>query len=221
MSNNEFPLMTSNNEHGDTATQGFNDAVEISMDSNLATDPSWTRGQRNNGTDVFASVDWDPNDQMIQMPDVLEMEPGDHRTNPHLLMDRLRDRKHAMDSAPHVKIVAPNEAGAFGFYWNAPSGSINAIQTFQVLTQDPHRYRVKLHPWVASGSPGVIWIGSDPGNVQQAASNNLSLSAYPLTAGNSNTFNEHEFFWNDDMWASLDVSSTVGTYLFVTVERYT
>ena len=221
MSNNEFPLMTSNNEHGDTATQGFNDAVEISMDSNLATDPSWTRGQRNNGTDVFASVDWDPNDQMIQMPDVLEMEPGDHRTNPHLLMYRLRDRKHAMDSAPHVKILAPNEAGAFGFYWNAPNGYINAIQTFQVLTQDPHRYRVKLHPWVASGSPGVIWIGSDPGNVQQAASNNLSLSAYPLSAGNANAFNEMEFFWNDDMWASLDVSATVGTYLFVTVERYT
>jgi hypothetical protein len=56
--------------------------------------------------------------------------------------------------------------------------------------------------------------------VQQAASNNLSLSAYPLSAGNANTFNEHEFYWNDDMWAALDVSATVATYLFVTVERY-
>jgi hypothetical protein len=217
--NDAYPLMTSNNMHGDTATQGFNDSVEVSLDHALAYDPMGTPGLRANGSDILVSTD-DDGEQQIQLPDVLDRTTHDARTEPHAVRTHLQTMVHQTHNMSYVRIQAPTHAGSFGFYWSAPSGSINAVQTFQILTQDPKRYRVKLHPWVASGSPGVIWIGADPGNVQQAASNNLSLSAYPLSAGNANTFNEHEFYWNDDMWAALDVSATVATYLFVTVERY-
>lgn len=219
--NDEFPLMTSDNVHGDTATQGFNSAVNVSLDKSLATDPRGTVGQRSTGADVLAGVDWDPETQKIQQPDVLDKPTGDAKADP----ERIRERLHYMgrdhESAGYVRIKAPDQAGAFGFYWNAPNGSLGGVQVFQILTQDPHRYRVKLHPWATSGTVGQLWIGSDPGNVQQAASGNVSLSAFPLDTGGPNANNISEFFWNDDMWCALDLAATANTYLFVAVERYT
>lgn len=225
MSDDQYPLMTSTNSTGDTATQGFNTSVLESLDPALAKDPAGTVGQRSTGADVLAGVEWYPDNDPHPQESKLDDYSGDQLGHPATVRANIASMRHATEHVPVVRIQAPNKVGTLGFFFPAPNGSSGLVQCVQVLTADPKRYRVQLHPWTTGTStPGQLWLGSDPGNVVQTASGNISLSAYPLDRGGTisgaGVGNTAEFYWTDDMWVSLDIAATVDTYLFVVVEKY-
>lgn len=215
-----YPLMTSDNTTGDTATQGFNDSVLETMNPALKDDAPGTVGLKSSGVDVLAGVEWYPDNDPVPQESKWDDKPLDARTVPEVVPATIRALQHRVDGVPVVRFQAPNASGTLGFFFPAPNGNANLVRVTQVLTPDDKRYRVILHPWVSTGTVGQVWVGANPGDVGQTASGNISLSAFPLNRGGTNSANMSEFHWNDDLWAAVDISATVDTYLFVTVERY-
>ena len=222
MSNNDaYPLVTSTNSTGDTATQGFNTDVLESLDPanrQIVTD---NLGLINTGKDVFYGSDFVHPAHIPQLADALSHVTGRHdKTDLYEIAHALLNAQKHVDNAMWHKQLAPNQVTTGGVYFPAPNGSAAATVVSQVLAYDPQRYRVTLHPWVAgTGVTSTIWIGKDQGDVSQTATG-VPMGGFPLQAGNGNSNNVSEFYWGDTMYASVDITATVDTWLFYVIERY-
>ena len=221
MSNNEaYPLVTSTNKTGDTATQGFNTDVLESLDPDNRQIVSDVLGLSNTGKDVFYGSDFVHPEHIPQLADALAHTTGkDDTTNLHAIAAILLEAQRHVRNATWHKNAAPNLVTTGGVFFPAPSGSAALVSVNQILAYDPQRFRVILHPWAITGTPGIIWIGKEQGDVAQAG-NGTPMGAFPLTAGNVNADNVKDFYWGDTMFAAIDKSATVDTWLFYTVEKY-
>lgn len=228
MDNNEaYPLVTSSNTTGDTATQGFNTDVLESLDPanrQIVTD---NLGLINIGKDVFYGSDFVHPEHIPQIADALAHVTGkDDKTDLMKIAHALIEAQKLIHNAAFTKNLSPNQITTGGLFFPNPSGpSSSASPALQVLGYDPQRYRVTLHPKAfdsagADVTPGRIWIGKEQGDVSGAAGGQGAASAFPLTNGNSNATDTIDFYWGDTMYAALDVSSTVSTWLFYVIERY-
>jgi len=221
MDNNEaYPLVTSTNSTGDTATQGFNTDVLESLDPANRQIVSDNLGLINTGKDVFYGSDFVHPEHIPQLADALAHTTGkDDTTNLHAIAEILiRAQKH-VHNASWIRNAAPNQVTTGGVFFPAPNGSASAVSVSQILAYDPQRYRVTLHPWTSgAGTTAVIWIGKDQGDVAQ--SGGVPMGGFPLSAGNGNADNIVDFYWGDTMYAAIDQAATVDTWLFYTIERY-
>ena len=222
MNDNEaYPLVTSTNSSGDTATQGFNTDVLESLDPanrQIVTD---NLGLINTGKDVFYGSDFVHPEHIPQIADALAHVTGkDDKTDLHKIAHILVAAQRQIANAAWTRNAAPNQVTTGVVFFPAPSGNSALVTTSQVLAYDPQRYRVTLHPWVAgTGVTGTIWLGKEQGDVAQSGSG-VPMGAFPLQAGNGNTNNESVFFWGDTMYAAIDLNATVDTWLFYVIERY-
>ena len=222
MDNNEaYPLVTSTNTTGDTATQGFNTDVLESLDPANRQIVSDVLGLSNIGKDVFYGSDFVHPEHIPQIADALAHVTGRHdKTDVHAIAELLIEAQRHVKTATWQRQAAPNAVTTGGVFFPAPSGNAALVTTNQILAYDPQRYRVTLHPWVSgTGITGTIWIGKEQGDVAQAGSG-VPMGAFPLQAGNGNANNETVFFWGDTLYASIDLNATVDTWLFYVIERY-
>lgn len=231
MSNNEaYPLVTSTNNTGDTATQGFNTDVLESLDPENRQIVTDVLGLINTGKDVFYGSDFVHPEHIPQIADALAHTTGKNDTTDlHAILHELVNAQKQIHNAPWHKQLTPNQITTGGLYMpNATgSGSVagSPTSTVQVLAFDPKRYRVTLHPTAfnssgAAATPGTVWIGRDQGDVAQAAGGGSFSGAFPLDNANSNGNNIAEFYWGDTMYAALDINATQATWLFYVIERY-
>jgi hypothetical protein len=222
VSNNEaYPLVTSTNSTGDTATQGFNTDVLESLDPanrQIVTD---NLGLINTGKDVFYGSDFVHPEHIPQIAEALAHVTGkDDKTDLYKIAHALIDAQKQIANATWIRNLSPNQITTGGLYFPAPNGSTALAQANQVLAYDPQRYRVTLHPWVSgTGVTSTIWISNDQSGVTQTA-NGIPMGGFPLQAGNGNANNVSEFYWSDTMYASVDLNATVDTWLFYVIERY-
>jgi len=227
--NNAYPLVTSTNSTGDTATQGFNTDVLESLDPanrQIVTD---NLGLINTGKDVFYGSDFVHPEHIPQLADALSHVTGkDDKTDLHKIAHILIEAHKQIANATWHRQAAPNQVITGGVYFPNPvgAGSTTAGSVpSQVLSYDPKRYRVTLHPkaFNADGTdatPGRIWIGQNQGDVNAAAGGQGAASAFPLTNGNANANDTIDFYWGDTMFAALDAQATTATWLFYVIERY-
>jgi len=222
MSNNEaYPLVTSTNSTGDTATQGFNTDVLESLDPanrQIVTD---NLGLINTGKDVFYGSDFVHPEHIPQIADALAHTTGKNdKTDLHEVLHQLVAAQKLLANATWNRNLAANQVTTGALYFPAPNGNAQLAQANQVLAYDPQRYRVTLHPWVSgTGVTSTVWIGKDQGDVTQTIGG-IPMGGFPLQAGNGNANNVSEFYWGDTMYASVDLNATVDTWLFYVIERY-
>jgi len=222
MDNNEaYPLVTSTNTTGDTATQGFNTDVLESLDPANRQIVSDNLGLSNTGKDIFYGSDFVHPEHIPQLADALSHVTGkDDRTDLHKVAAILLEAQRHVKNATWNRNAAPNHVTTGGLYFPAPNGNLALAQANQILAYDPQRYRVTLHPWVSgTGVTSTIWVGKDQGDVTQT-SGGIPMGGFPLQAGNGNANNVSEFYWGDTMYAAVDLNATVDTWLFYVVERY-
>jgi hypothetical protein len=222
MDNNDaYPLVTSTNATGDTATQGFNTDVLESLDPANRQIVSDNLGLINTGKDIFYGSDFVHPEHIPQLADALSHVTGkDDKTDLHKVAAILIEAQRHVHNASWQRALAPNQVTTGGTFFPAPSGNANLATAVQILAYDPQRYRVTLHPWInGTGVTGTIWVGREQGDVSQSTSG-VPMGAFPLQAGNGNANNETSFYWGDTMYAAIDLNATVDTWLFYTIERY-
>lgn len=224
MENEAYPLVTSTNSTGDTATQGFNTEVLESLDPTNRQIVSDVLGLINTGKDPFYGSDFVHPEHIPQIATALAATTGKHdKTDPNAIAKALVDALKLIANATWNKQLSPNQVSTGAAYFPRTTGQgsvLGSVQPVQVLGYDPKRYRVTLHPYADSGTPGQIWIGTNQGDVSQAAQGSAPGAAFPLMTGNNNSSNTMDFYWGDTMYAALDNGSTVDTWLFWVIERY-
>ena len=220
MSDKDYPLVTSDNNAGDTATQGFNTDVLESLDPVNRQIVSDVLGLQNTGKDIFYGSDFVHPEHVPVLAEALAKVTDGEKVNAHEIAHALVQAQKHVTNASWNRNAAPNLITTGGIFFPAPNGSSSSITVNQVLAYDPMRYRVTLHPWTpGTGTTAVIWIGKEQGDVAQAA-NGVPMGAFPLSAGNGNADNLVDFYWGDTMFATIDRAATVDTWLFYTIERY-
>lgn len=216
-----FPLVTSNDKKGDTATAGFNADALVSMDPDLAASGAdQIIGLKAKGTDNFYGSDFVHPEHIPQLAEVLDKAAATDHVGKNELDHILNSMRHFINSSQFVRPLSPNLITTGGVYLPAPNNVASAVTVSRVLAYDPNRYRVTLHPYVTgAGSTGQLWIGKQQGDVSQN-SGGQPMGAFPLMTGNANATNSLTFHWADDMYVSPDVTNTIDTWLFYVVERY-